>query len=94
MSNEKSKVTYKQIKKAFTRKDLDRYNALCRELMQLMQGKSKGQLWDMVQPGQRMREVLDELHDIRARYDLLRDEVLFRIWTPNIKDSKMDELVW
>jgi hypothetical protein len=94
MSDDKSKVTYKQIKKAFTRKDLDRYNVLCRELIQLAKGKSNGQLWDMAQPGQRLREVLDELHNIRSHYDFLRGEIIFRVWTPNIKEQKLDELVW
>jgi hypothetical protein len=94
MGNNKSKITYKQIKKAFTRKDLDRYNALCRELIQLANGKSNGQLWDMAQPGLHMREVLDELRDIRSHYDFLRGEIIFRVWTLNVKDKKIDELVW
>jgi hypothetical protein len=94
MNNDKSKVTYTQIKKAFTCKDLNRYNVLCRELIQLTQGKSKSQLWDMAQSGQRMREVLDELHEIRLLYDFLQDEVLFRVWQINVKEQKIDELKW
>ena len=92
MSN--SHITYQQIKEAFTPEDFARYDALCREMIALMKGKSRSEMWDMVQPPSRLREVLDEVHAIRQNYDFLKGEIIFRVWTPNLKEKKMDELSW
>ena len=89
-----SKITFQDIQRAFTREDLERYNMLCRELIDLTKGKSNGELWDMAQPPNRLRQVLDEVHAIRSKYALLKDEPIFRVWTFNIKEKKREELWW
>ena len=89
-----SKITYEDIKKAFSQEDLARYNSLCTELITLTKGKSNAELWDMAQPPNRLPEVLDEIHAIRAKYDFLKDDPIFRVWTFDIKKKQREELSW
>jgi hypothetical protein len=94
MSEQKEKITYADIKEAFSQEDLTRYDALCKELVTLTRGKDKAELWQMAQPGQKMREVLDEIHALRAKYDFLKNEKIFRVWKFNSQTKQMDELTW
>ena len=89
-----SKITYEDIRKGFTPEDLARYNSLCGELITLTKGRKDADLWDMAQPGNRLREVLDEVHAIRAKYDFLKGEIIFRVWTVNLEKKKREELTW
>ena len=94
MSDEKKKITYADIKAAFTPDDLARYNTLCTELIELTRGKQNAELWDMAQPGQKLRGVLEEIHAVREKYDFLKGERIFRVWTFNIKSKQREELIW
>jgi hypothetical protein len=88
------KITYADIKNQFSKEDLSRYDILCKKLVAITLGKTNVQLWEMAQTGQEMRNVLDELHAIRARYDFLQDEKIFKVWSFNIKTKQREELEW
>ena len=89
-----AKITYADIKNSFSKEDLSRYDALCKRLIAVTHAKTNVQLWEMAQPGQEMRKILDELHTIRSRYTFLKDEKIFKVWSFNIKTKQREELEW
>jgi hypothetical protein len=89
-----AKITYADIKNQFSNEDLSRYDILCKKLVATTRGKTNVQLWEMAQTGQEMRNVLDELHAIRAGYDFLKNEKIFKVWSFNIKTKQREELEW
>jgi hypothetical protein len=88
------KITYADIKKQFSEEDLSRYDILCKKLIAMSSGKTNAQMWEMAQPGREMREILDEVHSIRAKYEFLKNEKIFRVWSFNTKNGHREDLEW
>ncbi|MCL2140550.1 MAG: hypothetical protein FWH42_02565 [Dehalococcoidia bacterium] len=94
MNEEKHKITFEQVEREFSPDDLKRYKVLCRGFFGIIKGKKAHELWDMAQPGQKLRKTLDEMSEIRSRYDFLKGQKFFRVWVPNMEEHRMDEMVW
>jgi hypothetical protein len=88
-------ITYDDIKRQFSKEDLQRYDLLCTEFVKLTDGKNNIQLWDIVQPPSRLRVVLDEIHAIRGEYAFLRGTPpVFKVWRVNPTTKTYEEICW
>ncbi len=72
-------ITYEDIEKNFSKEDLAQYNLLCREFVELTSGKNNAELWNLTQSQSRLRIVLDEIHSLRGKYDLLKGIVVSQV---------------
>ena len=89
-----AEITYEDIKREFSEEDLVIYNTLCKEFVELADDKNNVELWDMVQPPSRLKTVLDEMHNLRQKYDLLKGELFFRVWRFDPKTEEYEEICW
>lgn len=93
--NTTSESTYEDIKRLFSTDDLSRYNLLCKEYVNLRNNiKNNIELWDMVQYPSKLRTVLDEIHTLRDKYDLLKYGAFLKVWRFNPNSNKYEEMCW
>lgn len=90
-----SEITYEDIKRQFSEKDLRAYNLLCKEFVRLTANKNNQELWETVQnPSSALRIILDTIHKLRGKYDFLKDVEFFKVWNFNPKNNQYEEMHW
>jgi hypothetical protein len=87
-------ITYADIEKSFSKDDLVQYNLLCSKFVKLTSGKNNAELWDLVQSPTGLRITLDEMHNLREKYDLLKGVMFFNVWRFNPQNKQKEELRW
>jgi len=61
---------YENIKRTFNVEDLRRYVHLCIRFAELASAKSNITLWRELEEGGALVQVLDEIHELRQKYDV------------------------
>jgi len=89
-----SDITYEDIERLFSKEDLRAYDLLCKEFVRLIANKNNTELWDMVQYPSALRIVLDTIHEIRGKYDFLKESVFFKVFSFDSKSGKCEEMSW
>jgi hypothetical protein len=88
-------ITYDDIKREFSPTDLAAYNNLCRSFVEMAEGKTTTQLWDLAQDPSDFRTILDQIHAIRFKYSFLQNcAPFFKVWRPNPQTGVREELTW
>ncbi len=88
------KVTYSDIEREFSKDDLFKYNSLCKRFVELRAGKNNIELWNMAQNPSEFRIILDDIHAVRGKYDLLKGETFFKVWRFDPNTSQYEEMCW
>lgn len=91
-------ITYDDIEKIFSSKDLVEYDRLCERFISLVGGKSNMEQWDMLfDPitGLELVSVLNRIQELREKYNL--PGVFHRLWRAsplNNGSFEYDEVSW
>jgi uncharacterized membrane protein YidH (DUF202 family) len=89
-----TEVTYEDIERHFSKKDLTRYNTLCKDFVRLAEGKNNIELWNITHTPSELRKILDEIHALREKYDFLKGSVFFKAWRLNPNSNQYEETYW
>jgi hypothetical protein len=98
----KRELTYGDLKKIFSKEDLDKYDKLCLAFVKLTAGKNNMQLWqELVEDNapSELGQTLNEIHEIRKKYDLHPElgEVFFSVYRRSwgkYGSSKYESVSW
>ena len=79
---------YENIKRTFNVEDLRRYVHLCIRFAELASAKSNITLWRELEEGGALVQVLDEIHELRQKYDVVvAGQPFFHIWVFDPEES-------
>ncbi len=98
----KRELTYEDLKRIFSKEDLDEYDKLCLAFVKLSAGKNNIQLWqELVESDapSELGQTLNKIHEIRGKYDLSPEagEAFFYVWQwswGKYGSSKYESVSW
>ena len=91
-------VTYSDIEKMFSNEDLEKYNRLCEDFVNLIGNKNNIEQWDMLSnpvTGLNLTSILNRIEELRSKYNL--PGTFHRIWRAKpLSNGKFeyDEVSW
>ena len=91
-------VTYSDIEKMFSNEDLEKYNRLCEDFVNLIGNKNNIEQWDMLSDpviGLNLTSILNRIEELRSKYNL--PGTFHRIWRAKpLSNGKFeyDEVSW
>jgi len=91
-------ITYSDIQKMFSNEDLEKYNRLCEDFVNLIGNKNNIEQWDMLLDsviGLNLTSILNRIEELRSKYNL--PGTFHRIWrTKPLSNGKFeyDEVSW
>ena len=48
-------------------------------------------MWGLAQPPSKLNFVLDKIHELRSKYEFLKDDTFFKVWRMNPKSGEYEE---
>ena len=91
-------ITYADIKKAFSDKDLKEYDRLCAYFLKLIDNKNNKEQWDMLldpAKGLELVTTLNRIEELRAKYNV--PGTFHKVWRVKTLDGdrvEHDEVSW
>ena len=91
-------ITYSDIERMFSGKDLKEYDMLCESFARLIGNKDNKEQWDMLLDpvaGYNLTSILNRIEDLRSKYNL--PGTFHRIWRAkplNDDNFEYDEVSW
>lgn len=91
-------ITYRDIEKMFNNEDLEEYNRLCKNFVNLIGNKNNMRQWDMLLDpviGLDLTSTLNRIEELRSKYNL--PGTFHRIWRATLLSNgefEYDEVSW